>query len=82
MATSTEIITEDLQVAFRVFVTRTPPDRLNRAVRTLLVDYLAENHEFLPHDFNVMIDDLSRLFDLLDQITTETKDWHREEHQH
>jgi hypothetical protein len=76
MATSNEIITEDLQVAFRVFVTRTPPDRLNRTVRTLLVEYLASNHEFLPPDFNLILDDLSHLFNLLDRIAEQTSGLH------
>jgi len=69
-----------IENAFKLFLKRTPPERLNRTVRTLLMEYLVHKHDFLPPDFHCHIDDLSNLFNLLDELTPQAKGWHIEEH--
>lgn len=67
-----------IENAFKLFLKRTPPERLNRTVRTLFIEYLSHQHDFLPPDFHLYLDDLSNLFILLDKIDCETKGWYTE----
>jgi len=69
-------LSEKLVKAFHHFILYAPPERLNRNLRTLLIEYIGDNYEFLPPDFNRWIDDMSLLFDLLDIAVEETKGWH------
>jgi len=62
-----------IEDALKVFLKRTPPERLSRTVRTLLMEYLLNKHDFLPPDFHIYLDDLANLFALCDQLDTETK---------
>jgi hypothetical protein len=42
----------------------------------LLLEYLIHQHDFLPLDFHVSLDDLSNLFKLFDQLDAATKGWY------
>ena len=39
--------------------------RLSKNLRTLLLDYIAQNKDWLPIDFDVQLNDYNNLFDLL-----------------
>jgi hypothetical protein len=79
MSIPEKTISKELYDAFNLFVFHTPTQLLSRNLRTLLMEYLIEHHDFLPPNFHNHIDDLSHLFDLLDRISQETKGWHDEE---
>jgi hypothetical protein len=79
MPISEKTISKELYDAFNLFVYHTPTHRLSRNLRTLLMEYLIEHHDFLPPNFHDHVDDLSHLFDLLDKISHETKGWHDDE---
>ncbi|WP_333820665.1 hypothetical protein, partial [Ohtaekwangia sp.] len=61
-----------IEEALRIFLNRTPPNRLSRTVRLLLLEYLIHQHDFLPLDFHVSLGDLSNLFKLFDQLDAAT----------
>ena len=74
--TDERIVNERLAEAFHHFMLYTPPDRLNRCLRTLLIEYIAHNKDFLSPDFDRWMDDLTLLFDLLDKAGKETRGWY------
>lgn len=70
---------KNIEEAFKSFLNHTPPERLSRTIRTLLMEYLVHQHEFLPTNFHCYLDDLSSLFTLLDNLNAETKGWYTDE---
>jgi hypothetical protein len=62
-------INSDLLKGFIVFVDSVPPERLNRNLRKMMIDYLhAHKEDKLPEDFDKYVSDLSHLTNLLDTI--------------
>ena len=47
--------------------------RLNKSLRTILLDYIAAYKDTLPLDFDVHLYDFQLLFELLDALTEEQK---------
>ena len=45
-----------------------PPIRLNKNLRRILLDYITSQSNALPLDFHVIINDISNLFSFLDFI--------------
>lgn len=74
--TDERIVNERLAKAFHHFMLYTPPDRLSRCLRTLLIEYIAHNKDFLSAEFDRWMDDLTLLFDLLDKAGKETRGWY------
>ncbi len=54
--------------SFKQFLSVVPPDRLNRGLRKMLVDYLFYNMEGLPVDFEDLLNDFYWLTEFLDDI--------------
>lgn len=77
--TDERIVNERLAEAFHHFMVYTPPDRLNRCLRTLLIEYIGHNKDFLSPEFEKWMDDLTLLFELLDRAAKETRGWYDEE---
>jgi hypothetical protein len=69
-----ESIPPHVLAEFKKFLTVVPPDRLNRGLRKMLVDYLFYNIEGLPTDFEELLSDFYWLTDLLDEIHGKTLD--------
>jgi len=44
----------------------TPPLRLNKHLRRILLDYISREKDCLPIDFDIYLFDLSNLFEFLD----------------
>jgi hypothetical protein len=61
--TDERIVSERLAEAFHHFMLYTPPERLNRCLRTLLIEYIGHNN-------------LTLLFELLDRAAKETRGWY------
>jgi hypothetical protein len=62
-------INKKLLERFRVFIDVVPPERLNRNLRKMMVDYLhSHKKDGLPEDFDKYLSDLSQLTNLLDSI--------------
>ena len=57
-----------LRTAALQFISDINPSRFSRNLRKLLLDYISQNKDCLPVDFNVMLNDLNNLFELLDKI--------------
>ena len=74
--TDSRVVSERLAEAFRHFMLYTPPDRVNRCLRTLLIEYIGHNKDFLSPEFDDWMDDLSLLFSLLDTAAKETRGWY------
>ena len=74
--TDSRVVSERLAEAFNHFMLYTPPDRVNRCLRTLLIEYIGHNKDFLSPEFDDWMDDLSLLFSLLDMATKETRGWY------
>ncbi|HEY9044572.1 MAG TPA: hypothetical protein VIN08_01690 [Ohtaekwangia sp.] len=72
-------LSPELVRAFHRCMLYAPPERLSRCLRTMFIEYIAHNRDFLPPDFDGWVDDLSLLFGLLDIAIKETKGWHDEE---
>ena len=54
--------------ALLVFIDSTPPLRLSKHLRRILLDYVSSEKDCLPVDFDVYLLDLSNLFEFLDAI--------------
>jgi hypothetical protein len=74
--TDERIVSERLAEAFHHFMLYTPPERLNRCLRTLLIEYIGHNKDFLSPEFDGWMDDLTLLFELLDRAAKETRGWY------
>jgi hypothetical protein len=44
------------------------PQKVSSHVRIIFMEYLSTRAELLPEDFNLMVDNLNNLFDLLDSL--------------
>ena len=74
--TDERIVSERLAEAFHHFMLYTPPERLNRCLRTLLIEYIGHNKDFLSPEFDSWMDDITLLFELLDRAAKETRGWY------
>ena len=54
--------------ALTVFLDASPPPRLSKHLRRILLDYISREEDCLPIDFDVYLSDLSNLFEFLDAI--------------
>lgn len=43
-------------------------ERLSKNLRKILLDYIGQNKDWLPVDFDLQLNDLNLLFDLLDAL--------------
>jgi hypothetical protein len=59
--------------ALLIFIDATPPLRLNKHLRRILLDYIAREKDCLPIDFDIYLLDLSNLFEFLDAIADPNK---------
>lgn len=50
------------------FLTDYAPIRLSRNLRKLLLDYVSQNRNYLPLDFDLLLNDFIILFDFLDVL--------------
>ena len=50
------------------FIDSTPPIRLSKHLRRILLDYIAREKDCLPIDFDIYLIDLFSLFEFLDAI--------------
>ena len=57
-----------LQAAAMQFVSDCTPFRFSRNLRKLLLDYISQNKDYLPLDFQIYLLDFNNLFELLDRI--------------
>ena len=64
----TDDVNPKLIAALLVFIEVTPPIRLNKHLRRILLDYIAREKDCLPIDFDVYLFDLSNLFEFLDAV--------------
>lgn len=55
--------------ALTVFIDASPPLRLSKHLRRILLDYISREKDCLPIDFDVYLSDLSTLFDFLDALS-------------
>lgn len=60
-----------LQTAALQFIADCTPFRFSRNLRKLLLDYISQNKDYLPVDFDVYLLDFNNLFELLDKIDDE-----------
>ena len=58
-----------VQNAALQFIEDCTPLRLSRNLRKLLLDYISQNKDCLPVDFDVYLYDLNMLFDFLEGFT-------------
>jgi len=54
--------------ALIVFLNASPPLRLSKHLRRILLDYISREKDCLPIDFDVYLSDLSNLFEFLDTL--------------
>jgi hypothetical protein len=54
--------------ALTVFIDASPPLRLSKHLRRILLDYISREKDCLPIDFEVYLSDLSNLFEFLDAV--------------
>ena len=59
---------DGLQTAALQFIADCTPFRFSRNLRKLLLDYISQNKDCLPIDFDVYLLDFNNLFELLDKI--------------
>ena len=57
-----------LRTAAMQFVTDCVPFRFSRNLRKVLLDYISQNKDCLPLDFDIYLLDFNNLFELLDKI--------------
>ena len=57
-----------LHTAAMQFIADCAPFRFSRNLRKLLLDYMSQNKDCLPVDFDIYLLDFSNLFELLDKI--------------
>ncbi len=74
-----QFFTSKLLKEFVSFVETVPPERLNRNIRNIFMDFLSFNKSGFPIDFEDYLLDLERLHHLLDIAEKETRNWNREE---
>ena len=53
----------------RSFLEGTNTKRLSSTLRRIILDYIGENKDYLPIDFNLQLSDINMLFDFLEKIT-------------
>ena len=54
--------------AVNQLLTLTPPERLSKHIRVLLLTYLQYKANDLPDDFPIMVEDVNNLFEILDKL--------------
>lgn len=59
----------ELNRATKQFIESSPPLRLSKHLRRILLDYMISQKDCLPVDFEIYLADLSNLFDFLDCIS-------------
>ena len=57
-----------LHTAAMQFIADCTPFRFSRNLRKLLLDYISQNKDYLPVDFDIYLLDFNNLFELLDTI--------------
>ena len=57
-----------LKIAAMQFVSDCAPFRFSRNLRKLILDYISQNKDYLPVDFDIYLLDFNNLFELLDKI--------------
>lgn len=68
----TKKLSRDLAEKFREFITEHSPSEVSRHLRSLLLDYMIHQQKTgLPLDFDVYLNELSDLFELLDFASDE-----------
>lgn len=55
--------------AFTTFLEYTPPTRLSRNLRKMLMAWLITGHDSIPTYYEDLLHDLNNLFELLDEVT-------------
>ena len=54
--------------ALIIFIDTTPPLRISKHLRRILLDYIAREKDCLPVDFDVYLSDFANLFEFLDAL--------------
>ena len=62
------LVNPKLISALTVFLDASPPLRLSKHLRRILLDYISREKDCLPIDFDVYLSDLSNLFEFLDAL--------------
>lgn len=63
-----QILNTKHQLSVQLFLSGTDTKRLSTSLRKILLDFIAENKDYLPIDFDLQLADLNMLFDFLDSI--------------
>lgn len=66
-------LSQELLKEFIIFIDTVPPERLNRNLRKIFLDYLNYNKDGLPFDFKDYLFDLEWLHQFLDVLDRETR---------
>jgi len=66
-------LSKELADKMRYFVQDTSPARVGRNLRIVFFDYLRNQREGLPMEFDQLLDDMQNLFELLDVAAEERK---------
>lgn len=56
------------------FIVDSSPLKFSRTLRNILFDYISQNKDCLPVDFDITINDLNKLFAFLDAIEDEVSE--------
>ena len=71
--TSQTLLNENLQNAIARFYDESVPARVSRNLRRIFFDYLAHEKDALPVDFDLYLNDLANLFELLDALQDDSR---------
>ena len=66
-------LSKELADKVRYFVQDTSPARVSKNLRVVFFDYLRNQREGLPIEFDQVLDDMQNLFELLDVAVEEKK---------
>lgn len=66
--------TKQLNTAISTFTSNVNSQQLSTNLRRILLQYISDNKDYLPVDFDIQLNDINVLLDFLDNLTPNKKE--------
>ena len=67
--------TKQSNTTILTFTSNINPQRLSTNLRRIILQYISDNKDYLPVDFDIQLNDINVLFDFLDNLTQTKKSY-------